>query len=100
MTPSLINGCFMSEQMANEQASTILLEFTQDDTGRFVLREAKNKTEVLLAIDFSDKLKTMFGEDAYHIGEHMLQTAMTAMMCRQADEWHANVFDEEPKFYS
>lgn len=90
----------MNEQMINEQSGSILLEFTEESNGRFVLRESKNKTEILLAIDMSDKLKTMIGGDTDYLGEHMLQTIMTAVMYRQASQWHAHVFDEEPRFYS
>lgn len=77
-----------------------LLEFVQEDTGRLVLREAKNQDEVLLSIDFSEKVKDMLGEDIRYIGEHMIHAAMAAVMHRQMDHWHAHVYDEEPVHYS
>lgn len=78
----------------------MLLEFVQDETGKMVLRESKNKDEVLLSIDFSDKVKDMLGVDIQYIGESMIQAAMAAVMHRQMDKWHANVFDEEPTHFS
>lgn len=77
-----------------------LLEFVQEDDGRLVLREAKDKDEVLVSIDFSDKVKDMLGEDIRYIGEHMIHAAMAAVMHKQLDHWHAHVYDEEPVHYS
>lgn len=77
-----------------------LLEFVQVDDGKLVLREAKNQDEVLVSIDFSEKIKDMLGEDARYIGEHMIHAAMAAVMHRQVDRWHAMIHDEEPVHYS
>lgn len=77
-----------------------LLEFVEDDSGKLILREAKNKDEVLVSIDFSDKVKEMLGGDTQYIGEHMIQAAMAAVMHRQMDKWHAHVYDEEPVHFS
>lgn len=77
-----------------------LLEFVQDETGKLILRESRNKEEVLVSIDFSDKVKEMLGSDTQYIGEHMIQAAMAAVMHRQMDRWHATVFDEEPVRFS
>lgn len=78
----------------------VLLEFVQEADGRLILRESKNKDEILVAINFSDKVKELLGEDTHHIGEHMVQAAMSAVMHSQLNKWHANVFDEEPRFFS
>lgn len=92
----------MSKSTMNDKpiGVEVLLEFVQDKSGKLILRESKNKDEVLVSIDFSDKVKDMLGDDTHQIGEHMIQAAMTAVMRRQIDKWHANVFDEEPRFYS
>lgn len=87
----------------NETKTTIqetVLELVQLEGGELVLREAKNKDEVLVSIDFSEKIKDMLGEDVRHIGESMVQAAMAAVMHRQMNKWHAYVHDEEPDFYS
>lgn len=88
--------------MTNQQplVTEVLLEFVQETDGRLLLRESKNKHEILVAIDFSDKVKEMLGEDMHHIGERMIQAAMTELMHSQMNKWHANVFDEEPKYFS
>lgn len=78
----------------------VLLELVQETDGRLLLRESKNKDEVLVAINFSDKVREVLGEDAHHIGERMIQAAMSAVMYSQINKWHAHVFDEEPKFFS
>lgn len=77
-----------------------LLELIQDDDGALLLREAKDKSEVLVSIHFSDKVKDMLGDDVQYVGEHMIHAAMAAVMKQQMEKWHANVFDEEPRFYS
>ncbi len=79
-----------------------LLEFVEEDSGKLVLREAKNTDEVLVSIDFSEKVKTMLGDDIdlRYIGEHMIQAAFAAVMKQQLARWHANVLDEEPVHYS
>lgn len=78
----------------------VMLEFVQDESGKLVLRESKNQDEVFVTIDFSDKVKEMLGDDVRFIGEHMIQAALAAVMHRQMDKWHANVYDETPKRYS
>lgn len=95
-----MNEQMLNEQMINEQSRSVLLELIQEDVGRLVLREARNGKEILVTINVSDKMQDMFGEDAQFIGEHMLQSAIVALMHRKSEQWHANVFDEEPKFYS
>lgn len=78
----------------------VMLEFVQDESGKLILRESKNQEEVFVTIDFSDKVREMLGDDVKYIGEHMIQAAMAAVMHRQLDKWHANVYDEKPKRYS
>lgn len=78
----------------------VMLEFVQDESGKLVLRESKNQDEVFVTIDFSDKVKEMLGDDVRFIGEHMIQAALAAVMHRQMDKWHANVYDEKPIRYS
>lgn len=82
------------------QPREVMLEFIQDETGQLILRESKNHDEVFVTINFSDKVKEMLGDDTHFVGEHMIQAAMAAVMHRQMDKWHANVYDEKPKRYS
>lgn len=89
----------MTDQQ-NPLTTERLLEFVQEENGRMVLRESKNKKQILVAIDFSDAVKDLLGEDTHHIGEYMIQAAIKAVAHRQNDKWHALVFDEEPRFYS
>lgn len=77
-----------------------LLELVQDEEGTLVLREANNKDEVLVSINFSDKVKHLLGGDTQYVGEHMIHAAVAAVMKQQMDRWHAYVYDEEPRFYS
>lgn len=77
-----------------------VLEFVQQEDGKLVLRESLNKDEVLLTIDFSDKVKEMLGGEMHYIGEAMISAAMGAVMRRQMSHYHAHVYDEEPVHYS
>lgn len=77
-----------------------LLELVQDNDGNLMLREANNKSEVLVSIHFSDNIKKILGDDVRYIGEHMIHAGVMAVMKQQMDRWHAHVYDEEPRFYS
>lgn len=89
----------MSNSKKNKITET-LLEFVDLDDGKLILRESRNRDEVLVSIDFSQKVKDMLGEDTQYIGEHMIQAAMMAVMNRQMSHYHAYVYDEEPLHYS
>ena len=86
--------------MGKMSVAEVLLEFVQEEDGCLVLRESRNKKEVLVSINFGEKIKGMLGEDTHYIGEHMIQAAMAVVMSRQSERWHAQVYDEEPLRYS
>ncbi|MDO4251276.1 MAG: hypothetical protein Q4C68_07175 [Moraxella sp.] len=86
--------------MKKINVTEMFLEFVQEEDGRLVLRESRNKNEMLVAIDFGEKIKGVLGEDTHFIGEHMIQAAMAAVMSRQVERWHAHIYDEEPAHYS
>lgn len=76
-----------------------ILEFVEAD-GKLLLRDAKNTADWLVAIEFSDKIKDLIGDDHLFLGEHMITAAITMFMRQQKARWHANVYDVEPSFYS
>lgn len=90
----------MSQNSKKPMIQEMLLEFIQTEEGRLLLRESQNKDEVLVSIDFSDKVKDMLGDDVRYIGEHMIHAAMAAVMHKQMERFQAHVYDEEPKRYS
>lgn len=77
----------------------VMLELVEDEN-KLMLREVKNHDEVLVSIEFSDKVKGLLGGDVRMIGEHMIQAAMASVMHQQMSRWHANVYDEMPKRFS
>lgn len=90
----------MNKKNKKTGATEIAIEFVCLDDGRMVLRECHNTDEICISIDFSQKIKDMLGDDTQYIGEHMLHAAMMALANRQANHYHAHVYDEEPTHYS
>ena len=78
----------------------VMLEFIQDADGKLVLREVGNHEQVLVTIDFGDKIKDILGDDVRGIGEQMVQVAFAAFMRQQMSRWHANVYDQKPERFS
>ncbi|MDO5651488.1 MAG: hypothetical protein Q4G13_05055 [Moraxella sp.] len=88
------------DELSTAAVQEIMLEFVQAEDGKLVLREAKNHDEVLVSIDFSDKVKEMLGSDTQMVGEQMVQAAFAAVMRQQMSRWHAHIYDEVPARYS
>lgn len=82
------------------KVEAMMLEFVEQEDGKLVLRTANDEAEVLVSIDFSDKVKDMLGDDTQLIGQSMIQAAIQTLMQKQLSQWHANVYDEEPTHYS
>lgn len=80
-------------------AQETMLEFVEDANGVMTLREVGD-TEALVSIAFSDKVKEMLGGDARMVGQAMIHAAIASVVQRQANFWHAHVYDEEPVHYS
>lgn len=77
-----------------------LLELIMSDDGGLQLRDMNDKENPLVSIDFSDKVQDMLGIDTHIIGQHMIHAAIQMIMSKQVNQWHANVYDEEPEHYS
>lgn len=81
-------------------AKEAFLEFVEVKSGLLVLREV-GTDEALVSIAFADKVKDMIGaEHLQNIGQHMISAAIAAVMERQMKQYHAHVYDEEPKRFS
>lgn len=76
------------------------LELIEADDGSLLLRDAEQDEEPLMTIDFSDKLKDLLGSDTQAIGQHMIHAAIQVIMQKQMSQWHAHVYDKEPRHYS
>lgn len=77
-----------------------LLEFVKAESGALVLREI-GTDEVLVTIDFADKVREIVGEEYIQsIGQHMISAAIASVMERQMRQYHAHIYDEMPKRFS
>lgn len=77
-----------------------VLEFAENDNGALVLREV-GSNEVLVSIDFAEKIKEILGKETIQaMGHHMIQAAISSFMQRQMDQWHAHVHEETPERFS
>lgn len=81
-------------------AQETMLELKESEDGRLTLRDIDGKEDPLVSIEFSDKVKDMLGDDVQMIGQHMVHAAIQVIMKQQMKQWHANVYDEEPEYYS
>jgi len=81
-------------------AKETTLELVEADDGKLLLRDAEQDEAPLMTIDFSDKLKELLGSDTQAIGQHMIHAAIQVIMQKQMSQWHAHVYDKEPKHYS
>ncbi|MUG31233.1 MULTISPECIES: hypothetical protein [Psychrobacter] len=81
-------------------AQETILELVENEKGQIVLRDSANAEDPLVTIAFSDKVKEMLEGEAQFIGHKMIHAAIQAVMQKQVSQWHANVYDEEPKHYS
>nr|WP_227429282.1 hypothetical protein [Psychrobacter sp. I-STPA6b] len=77
-----------------------MLELVELEGGKLVLRDVNSKQDPLVTIDFADKIYDVLGKDAQFIGQHMIHAAIQVIMHKQMSQWHAHVYDEEPKHYS
>lgn len=76
-----------------------LLEFIEEPSGAMTLREVGND-EPLVSIAFSAQVKDMLGDDVRMVGQAMIHAAISSVVQRQSNFWHAHVYDEEPAHYS
>lgn len=78
-----------------------ILEFIEREDGTLVLQEVGNEDEPMVTIRFSEQVKTMIGKDeVQNVGQNMIHAAITTVMQRQINTWHAYVYDEKPSHYS
>lgn len=89
-----------SRDKFNSFAKETMLELIEADDGRLLLRDMDGEQDALVTIGFSDKIKDILGNDTQAIGQHMIHAAIQVIMQKQISQWHANVYDEEPKHYS
>ncbi len=81
-------------------AKEAFLEFVEVESGLLVLREV-GTSEALVSIAFADKVRDMVGAEQLHsIGQNMISAAIATVMERQMKQYHAHVYDEEPKRFS
>ncbi len=89
-----------SSDQFNGFAKETTLELVEGDNGKLLLRDTEKEEEPLMTIDFSEKLKELLGSDTQAIGQHMIHAAIQVIMQKQMSQWHAHVYDKEPKHYS
>lgn len=62
--------------------------------------QTETAAEPLVTIKFSEQIQEALGEALQVIGQQMIQTALSALMEQQSNQWHALVMDERPAHYS
>ena len=87
----------LKELFGNQEA---ILELVQLEGGELALRNAGSEQEPLVTIQFNEEVKALLGDQTPVIAQHMVQAALLALMEKQANEWHAEVVDDQPKYMS
>ena len=77
-----------------------ILELVQLENGELALRNSASEKAPLVTIQFSDEIKALLGDQTPVIAQHMIQAALFALMEKQANEWDAEVVDEQPTLLS
>lgn len=77
-----------------------ILELVQLENGELALRNAASENDPLVTIQFNESVKNLLGDQMPLIVQHMIQAALFALLEKQANEWHAMVVDEKPKYLS
>ncbi|NHB56548.1 hypothetical protein G9F32_00655 [Acinetobacter sp. 194] len=77
-----------------------ILELVQLEGGELALRNADSENSPLVTIQFNDEIKALLGDQMPVIAQHMIQAALFALLEKQSNEWHAEVVDEKPQYFS
>ncbi|WP_227543386.1 hypothetical protein [Moraxella cuniculi] len=88
-----------SKPVFGEFQQEALLEFMEEESGAMILREV-GKSDPLVSIEFSEQVKDMLGGDVHLVAQAMIHAAISSVVQRQANFWHAHIYDEEPVHYS
>jgi hypothetical protein len=64
------------------------------------LRNAGSEKDPLVTIQFNEEVKALLGDQTPAIAQQMIQAALFALLEKQADQWHAEVVDVQPKYMS
>lgn len=87
----------LKELFGNQEA---ILELVQLENGELALRHANSEKDPLVTIQFNDEVKSLLGDHIPMIAQQMIQAALMGLLDKQVNEWHAEVVDERPQFYS
>lgn len=87
----------LKELFGNQEA---VLELVQLENGELALRNAGSENAPLVTIHFNDEVKKLLGDNTPMVAQNMIQAALEGLLEKQVSEWHAEVFDEQPKHLS
>lgn len=87
----------LKQLFGNQEA---ILELVQLENGELALRNSGSEQEPLVTIQFNEEVKALLGDQAPVIAQHMFQAALFALLEKQANEWQAEVVDEQPQYLS
>lgn len=77
-----------------------ILELVQLEGGELALRNADSEQEPLVKIQFNEEVKALLGDQTPLVAQHMIQAALFGLLEKQANQWQAEVVDEQPQHFS
>lgn len=87
----------LKELFGNQE---VILELVQLEGGELALRNAGSETEPLVKIQFNEEVRSLLGDNTPIVAQNMIQAALVGLLEKQANDWQAEVIDEQPKFMS
>lgn len=87
----------LKELFGSQEAT---LELVQLENGDLALRNAASTKAPLVIIQFNEEVRTLLGENTALVAQQMVQAALLGLLEKQAHEWHAEVVDEQPQYFS
>lgn len=78
----------------------VMLELIESDTGEMILRNGKGEQKELVKIQLNADIKDALGDKTHVLAQQMVQMVLFNLLEQQLGEWHANVVDEPPQFFS
>lgn len=78
----------------------VMLELIESNTGEMILRNGHGAQKELVKIQLDADIKEVLGERTHILAQQMVQMVLFNLLEQQLGEWHANVIDEPPQYYS
>lgn len=78
----------------------VMLELIESNSGEMILRNGHGEQKELVKIQLDADIKEVLGDRTHVLAQQMVQMVLFNLLEQQLGEWHANIVDEPPQYYS